>query len=190
MAYNQHNSPYYSDSNYNQQYHSDYPPTAPHAYSADMQHSGNAGSYPTQNGYGYDQNNQSNWDTKSAKSYNTYHSDYADSQAHLNPQYEMTEVPPLPTMGYSQPNYPPPHQLRPQLSQHSSGGWSSAREKLMKRRSVRQVELIQGNLVLDVAVPSHIVPKGAQGEEMSMMRYTAATCDPEYVDPSEALNLY
>ena len=50
---------------------------------------------------------------------------------------------------------------------------------MMKRRSVRQVELFQGNLVLDVAVPSHIVPKGAP-EEMTKMRYTAATCDPEY----------
>lgn len=50
---------------------------------------------------------------------------------------------------------------------------------MMKRRSVRQVELFQGNLVLDVAVPSHIAPKGA-AEEMTKMRYTAATCDPEY----------
>ena len=50
----------------------------------------------------------------------------------------------------------------------------------MKRRSVRQVELFQGNLVLDVNVPSHLVPKAAgASEEMSKMRYTAATCDPD-----------
>jgi chitin synthase len=50
----------------------------------------------------------------------------------------------------------------------------------MKRRSIRQVPLFQGNLVLDVQVPSHIIPQNQQGsEEMSKMRYTAATCDPD-----------
>ena len=59
-------------------------------------------------------------------------------------------------------------------------GYSVAREKLMKRRSVRHVELQNGNLVLDVKVPSHIVPKGMDStEEMTKMRYTAATCDPD-----------
>ncbi|OAX42658.1 glycosyltransferase family 2 protein [Rhizopogon vinicolor AM-OR11-026] len=61
-----------------------------------------------------------------------------------------------------------------------STGYSMAREKLMKRRSVRHVELQNGNLVLDVAVPTHIVPQGMTGsEEMTKMRYTAATCDPD-----------
>ncbi|KAF8167433.1 glycosyltransferase family 2 protein [Crassisporium funariophilum] len=50
----------------------------------------------------------------------------------------------------------------------------------MKRRSVKQVELFRGNLVLDVQVPSHIVPAGKNDvEEFSKMRYTAATCDPD-----------
>lgn len=50
----------------------------------------------------------------------------------------------------------------------------------MRRRSVRQVQLFQGNLVLDVPVPSHIVPAGKQDDdEMSKLRYTAATCDPD-----------
>ncbi|ETW86853.1 glycosyltransferase family 2 protein [Heterobasidion irregulare TC 32-1] len=66
------------------------------------------------------------------------------------------------------------------MRDQSSAGWSAAREKLMKRRSVRHVELQQGNLVLDVQVPSHIVPKGMDAsEEMTKMRYTAATCDPD-----------
>lgn len=188
MAYHQHNDPYYHNTNYNQQYQADYPPAPPggaHAYSSDMHPTGNAGNYPAQHGYNSDYDAQSGWDNKSTKSFNTYHSDYAGSQAHLNPQYEMSEVaPPLPSMPYgSQPNYPPSHQLRPPpLREQSSGAWSSAREKLMKRRSVRQVELYQGNLVLDVPVPSHLVPKAAGGsEEMTKMRYTAATCDPECV---------
>ena len=50
----------------------------------------------------------------------------------------------------------------------------------MRRRSVRQVQLFQGNLVLDVPVPSHIIPEGKLNvEEMSKLRYTAATCDPD-----------
>ena len=45
---------------------------------------------------------------------------------------------------------------------------------------MRQVELQQGNLVLDMPVPSHIIPKGIETkEEMTTLRYTAATCDPD-----------
>lgn len=74
-----------------------------------------------------------------------------------------------------QPNYPPMQMVR-----EMSTGYSVARERLMKRRSVRQVELQNGNLVLDVHVPSHIIPKGMSDvEEMTKMRYTAATCDPD-----------
>ncbi|EKM84011.1 hypothetical protein AGABI1DRAFT_31788 [Agaricus bisporus var. burnettii JB137-S8] len=72
--------------------------------------------------------------------------------------------------------YPPQNAgLRPQQT-----GWSDARDKLLKRRSVRQVQLFQGNLVLDVPVPASIIPAGmGHLEEMSKMRYTAATCDPD-----------
>ncbi|KAI0828898.1 chitin synthase 2 [Trametes gibbosa] len=119
------------------------------------------------------------WETKSTKS---YQSTFAGSQVHLNP-HEMSQVsvPPMPAIPYQQPmgNYPP--QQRPgMLREQSSAGWSTAREKLMKRRSVRQVELNDGNLVLDMQVPSHIVPKGMDNiEEMTKLRYTAATCDPD-----------
>ncbi|KAF8140633.1 glycosyltransferase family 2 protein [Boletus edulis] len=108
--------------------------------------------------------------------------DFHGSQAHLNPEYNMSR----PNLHYQsspvnynyQPNYPPvqsPHMVR-----EMSLGYSVAREKLMKRRSVRQVELQNGNLVLDVPVPSHIIPKTmSHVEEMTKMRYTAATCDPD-----------
>ena len=66
------------------------------------------------------------------------------------------------------------------MFREQSTGYSVAREKLMKRRSVRHVELQQGNLVLDMQVPSHIVPKSMDNsEEMTKLRYTAATCDPD-----------
>lgn len=160
MAYNNANNGYYGhnqQSNYQQ-------PSYPQANYQQPD-------YPPQSGYG---DSQSNWDAKSTKSFT---SSYGGSQVHLNPGYEMTQVPsqPVPAMPY---NYPP----RPDLqSQHTgSSGWHTAREKLMKRRSIKKVFLTQGNLVLDVPVPSHIVPVGKQDiEEFSKMRYTAATCDPD-----------
>ncbi|KAI0778781.1 chitin synthase [Trametes elegans] len=141
---------------------------------------------PVAPSYGYAPNHQqqyqhdhdNSWDAKSTKS---YQSSYAGSQAHLNPPYEMSQVsiPPVPSLPYQPPmgNYPPQQHM---LREPSSGGWSSARDKLMKRRSVRQIELKEGNLVLDMQAPSHIVPKGMDNiEEMTKLRYTAATCDPD-----------
>jgi chitin synthase len=67
------------------------------------------------------------------------------------------------------------------MDHQSTGGYSAARDQLMKRRSIRQVELQHGNLVLDMHVPSHIVPKSMTDmEEMTKLRYTAATCDPDH----------
>jgi chitin synthase len=159
MAYRQTHDPYYDSQEPNNSYAQypshkvDYPPT------------------PRNDSY----DGQPNWDAKS------YQSSYAGSQAHLNPQ-EMTQVPsyapPVPPMPY-QPNYPPMQQQHPGMYRDNTG-YSTAREKMMRRRSVRQVQLFHGNLVLDVPVPSHIVPAGKQDvEEMSKLRYTAATCDPD-----------
>lgn len=174
MAYNQpHHDPYY---NTQQQPHStgiipDLPPTTYHGG-------------PQQGGYQPDYDTQSNWDARSIKS---YQSSYGGSQVHLNPQYEMRQVnvPPVPAIPY-QPNYPPAmQQQRPGMygggpPPHGSSGYLDAREKILRRRSVRQVELQQGNLVLDIQVPSHIVAKGREREEeFCKIRYTAATCDPD-----------
>ncbi|CAO1634037.1 unnamed protein product [Sympodiomycopsis kandeliae] len=52
------------------------------------------------------------------------------------------------------------------------------REKILKRREVRQIELTRGNLVIDVPVPPSIC-KSSQDREMTTCRYTAATCDPD-----------
>ncbi|KAF5385268.1 hypothetical protein D9615_001155 [Tricholomella constricta] len=157
MAYRQ-NDPYYAAQQY---------PPAP--------------DYPPTNGGGHynDYDGQANWDSKSAKSFQSSH---GGSQVHLNP-YEMAQqAPPVPAVHYQQ-NYPPKqnfqHPGMPGRDQ-SNAGYSVMREKMMRRRSVRQVPLFQGNLVLDVPVPSNIIPAGKQDvEEMSKMRYTAATCDPD-----------
>ena len=143
------------------------------------------------------QDPHANWDSKSAKS---YQSSYAGSQAHLNP-YEMSQVdiappvPQVPYQGYAQgphPIQPQQYPPRPGMSRDGTAGWSVVREKLMKRRSVKQVQLFRGNLVLDIPVPSHITPAGKGNiEEFSKMRYTAATCDPDdFVSSRYSLRQY
>jgi chitin synthase len=140
----------------------------------DMAYQPNHDPYYTNNSVPYagsDYDHPSNWDSKS------YQSSYTGSQARLNPHYEKSQVPAIPPLPYPQSNYPP---ARPVMLREQGSGYSMARDNLMKRRSIRQVELFQGNLVLDVPVPSHIIPKHlGDMEEMRKMRYTAATCDPD-----------
>ncbi|KAF8204375.1 glycosyltransferase family 2 protein [Mycena galopus ATCC 62051] len=89
--------------------------------------------------------------------------DFAASDTTLAP----SEYPPRPGMGYS-------------LNSGYSSQYSAVHEKMMNQRSVQQVELVEGNLVLEMPVPTHIVPQGKGDiEEFSKMRYTAATCDPD-----------
>lgn len=175
MAYRHNNNDPYHNNQQQQQQYSNNPQQQYGAYNSNT----GVASYEPKPAQGYRNDyDASNWDTKS------YQSSYAGSQAHLNP-YEMAQVnvaaPPVPQMPYAptSPSYPPPQQ-RPGLYQaSSSAGWSVAREKLMKRRSIKQVQLVNGNLVLDMPVPTHIVPSGKTDEEFTKMRYTAATCDPD-----------
>ncbi|KZV65585.1 glycosyltransferase family 2 protein [Peniophora sp. CONT] len=165
MAYNAHPDPYYGHGN------------------SGMHDTGVAPGHPPppSAGYGHPQPHSNNYPKKSFDG-RSYNSTYAGSQAHLVPSsaYDLSEVglgpPPVPNLNYA-PNYPPGP--RPLMHQQSTG-YSVAREKMMKRRSVRHVQLQEGNLVLDVQVPTHIVPRGMDSvEEFTKMRYTAATCDPD-----------
>lgn len=134
----------------------------------------------------YTHNNTSNqWDSRSTKSSHTAHSNY--STVPINKPYG--QQPPMPAP-YQQPavvDYPPTHRVQfpggfgaPQRTfTGESGGFSTARDKLLKRRSVRQVPLQNGNLVFDVQVPSHIVTSSEKSEEFTKMRYSAVTCDPD-----------
>lgn len=62
----------------------------------------------------------------------------------------------------------------------ANSSYSEAKRKLLNRRSVRHVELQQGNLVLDCPVPQSILQfakdynggSGVGGEEFTKMRYT------------------
>ncbi|CAE6434835.1 unnamed protein product [Rhizoctonia solani] len=159
-------------------------PTSAHPLAPDMAYNYDNRGYSHEGGHG-------EWDGRSTKSYQTY-----NSQAHLDPhnpkQYEMSQFPSVPYNNNPAAgivDYPPQQPvytglgggLRPPMggSQHSASGYSSAREKMMRRRTVRHVELQQGNLVLDMPVPSSIIPAGCTAEEQTHMRYTAATCDPD-----------
>lgn len=145
MAYNQHHDPYYSQPQHDvapgQVYQSHGQDHSPYVVPA-----GGQQNWETKS------DAHSNWETKS------YSSTYAGSQVHLAPN--GYDAPPMPTMPYDngpryggQPDYPPPNfggYGHPGMGRQDSSGYSVAREKLMKRRSVRKVELINGNLVLDM----------------------------------------
>lgn len=58
-----------------------------------------------------------------------------------------------------------------------------AREKMLKRRSIREIELTDGNLVLELPVPRSILQYNSyRGEDLSLesgkLRYTAVTGSP------------
>ncbi|KAM0748706.1 glycosyltransferase family 2 protein [Meredithblackwellia eburnea MCA 4105] len=71
-----------------------------------------------------------------------------------------------------------------QQQQYHSAEYMRARQKLLNRRSVRQIELTDGHLVLEVPVPRSILQYNSyKGEDMSLesgkLRYTAVTDDPD-----------
>lgn len=139
---------------------------------------------------------------QSRPSFSSHRSDFPDetksytSTAHLaSKEYDVGSlvpgVPPVPPQ-YS--GYPPstpysasPYgQPVPSPSPTSYGGtshWHAMRKQLMERRVVQQIPLSNGNLIMDVPVPKGVVPTaaglGAEKEEITKVRYSAATCDPD-----------
>lgn len=99
-------------------------------------------------------------------------------------------LPPMPTMNMSQ-GYPPPrnpYSVSPTAyaAPQTPGGtahWHQVRNQLMERRVVKQIPLINGNLVMDVPVPKGCITGqgglGCMPDETEKMRYSAATCDPD-----------
>lgn len=178
-----------------------------HLYPADQGHQqpGHEMSYlPTSragpnDAYGNGYNGQT---MPSAPSVRSFRSDFPDetksytSQTHLNGNKEWeigSVVPPVPPMQYdTQQQYYPPrpgpgpyaYSTYSQPSQYSgTSHWHNAKQQLLERRVVKQIPLRNGNLVMDVAVPKQAVPStsglGVEEDEMTKMRYTAATCDPD-----------
>jgi len=112
------------------------------------------------------------------------------SSANLNKEWGVGQVvPPVPTMPINQ-GYPPrnPYAVSPSAyaAPQTPGGtahWHQVRNQLMERRVVKQIPLINGNLVMDVPVPKGCITGqgglGCMPDEMEKMRYSAATCDPD-----------
>lgn len=96
--------------------------------------------------------------------------------------------PQQPQYAPQQSHYAPQHQYPPQQGNgrlHAVvSAYTNMRRGFLDSREVRQVPLVNGNLVLDVPVPRSVRPlkPGSSNEdekEMKQMRYTAATCDPD-----------
>ena len=124
---------------------------------------------------------------QSRPSFTSYRSDYPDESKSFTStapfaQKEWDAAPPLPPMPYQA--YPP--RPSPTFAPSYSSGtshWHQMRNHLLERRVVQQIPLHNGNLILDVPVPNGVIPSttglGVQSDEMTSMRYSAATCDPD-----------
>ena len=118
------------------------------------------------------------------------HTKSYSSSANLNKEWGVGQVvPPVPSLPVNQ-GYPPrnPYAVSPSAyaAPQTPGGtahWHQVRNQLMERRVVKQVPLINGNLVMDVPVPKGCITGqgglGCMPDEMEKMRYSAATCDPD-----------
>lgn len=161
--------------------------------------------YPSNDYFPPQSNNDPYGHAQPRPSFTSYHSTTGldeqkfASTTQLNKEWVVGDVvPPLPSPYGNQPygHYPPPqpqfanvnaNAWNPPGTPGSPGGtshWHAMRNHLLERRVVKQIPLINGNLVMDVPVPKGCVPTstsglGAEKGEMDSMRYTAATCDPD-----------
>ncbi|GFP56987.1 hypothetical protein ACSS6W_004466 [Trichoderma asperelloides] len=125
--------------------------------------------------------------------YNTGHrpSDYAvDPEAHRNAYYNAPYEPqPHAGQDYDQ-QYNEYDDQRPMLSHNNSDYPLTQQEEtrpvtptggIKRWKTVKQVLLYRGNLVLDCPVPPVLLRENPHGErdEFTHMRYSAATCDPK-----------
>lgn len=110
---------------------------------------------------------------------------------HANPYTDPDNVPPLPSylcrpyqpglcsispspMIRGSPSLPGAYQSPP-----VNTPYTSRKPVTRSQTHKKQVELFQGNLVLDCPVPTRLMEASARKEkEFSMMRYSAVTCDP------------
>ncbi|KAG5463342.1 MAG: chitin synthase-domain-containing protein, partial [Olpidium bornovanus] len=90
--------------------------------------------------------------------------------------YMQHPSPVAPSSGY---RYPISSQ--PQYNNMSGGQMpAGSGAMLARKRTMRNVQLTNGNLVIESPVPDRVLANAAYrtGEEFTHMRYTAATCDP------------
>lgn len=140
-----------------------------------------------ENSYGPPPSQNQNWDSRSSYSHTA-----------LTMEKDYGNMPP--SLPYGAPSYPPSSPLlggpqqynqngifgnRPQPSYYNDNDqYSIMRQKMLDRRSVRQIELTDGHLVLEVPVPRSIKQYNSyKGEDLSeesgKLRYTAVVDDPD-----------
>lgn len=125
---------------------------------------------------------------------NMPYQDYSvNPEAHHDNYYNQPYEPAYNEAGFEAPhqNYDHADDVRPML-QHADSGMSSSYQDgppppqqggaggLKRWKTVKEVLLYKGNLVLDCPVPQRLLNQIPHGErdEFTHMRYTAATCDP------------
>lgn len=150
--------------------------------------------------YEGDTSQNSNWDARSNYSHTALTMDKVRPPPPLAAT-ELTQVQqdyyppqPAPPLPYGAPAYPPSLPMHPPHSPYGMpmaqpyyqppNEYAMQRQKYMNRRSVKQVELVDGHLVLECPVPrsikQYITYKGEDmSEESGKMRYTAVCDDPD-----------
>ncbi|KAL8278351.1 hypothetical protein RQP46_009243 [Phenoliferia psychrophenolica] len=141
-----------------------------------------------------------NASTYSHTALNPSHSHVQMDEKHYDDGQQYGYAPPV--VPFGAPSYPPASPIRAPygngadpfygrgagadqaFAMQQQSEYALARQKLMNRRSVRQIELTDGHLVLEVPVPRSILQYNKyKGEDLSLesgkMRYTAVTDDPD-----------
>lgn len=141
---------------------------------------------------------------QSRPSFSSYHTDLPDETRSFSSTTHLAQkegwdvgaiVPSVPPVPHQYSGYPPPvapysaspyGQPMPSPPPTGYGGtshWHAMRKQLLERRVVKQIPLTNGNLIMDVPVPKGVIHSGnavhAEKDEMTSMRYSAATCDPD-----------
>ncbi|EPQ29010.1 uncharacterized protein PFL1_03300 [Pseudozyma flocculosa PF-1] len=100
--------------------------------------------------------------------------------AHGGPHGDVSSDPYQTSGGLGQPGFVIAAAPRQNFQTRDPSAWAQNRDKIMRKRTVKRVELQDGNLVIDVPVaPSISQQSGSDNPEFSQMRYQAVTCDPD-----------
>ena len=88
---------------------------------------------------------------------------------------------------------PDPHDVDAESGYHDDEPAPARSAPIKRWKTVKEVQLVQGNLVLDCPVPPRLLhqvtdAKPGERDEFTHMRYSAATCDPADFD-AEAFTL-
>jgi hypothetical protein len=133
----------------------------------------NLSQYPPQGGRGeYAINPEQHHDAYYNQPYEPHPADATPGYDHGAGGYDYDDQRPMLTHNDSQVGASDPYHDNPQPPTNNA--------PIKRWKTVKQVLLYRGNLVLDCPIPPNLLNKLPHGErdEFTHMRYTAATCDP------------